>query len=175
MQLLPAYSPFLNPIEEIFSAWRWKFYDHHPYEQMPLLDAMTATAEVQRNVRVEYGMQEDFFPHCSINSRYFLYCNSLLLLLFLQYLQYLSFQQQVEKVMESIKLNQSKMSTTQHLATYLASGGHLLKLLMQDVVASNQHVLFIYKYLYFKKSYQSYQLVCHEILFLKFGIEFILS
>lgn len=79
---------------------------------MPLLDAMTATAEVQRNVRVEYGMQEDFFPHCSINSRYFLYCNSLLLLLFLQYLQYLSFQQQVEKVMESIKLNQSKMSTT---------------------------------------------------------------
>lgn len=79
---------------------------------MPLLDAMTATAEVQRNVRVEYGMQEDFFPHCSINSSYFLYCNSLLLLLFLQYLQYLSFQQQVEKVMESIKLNQSKMSTT---------------------------------------------------------------
>lgn len=78
---------------------------------MPLLDAMTATAEVQRNVRVEYGMQEDFFPHCSINSRYFLYCNSLLLL-FLQYLQYLGFQQQVEKVMESIKLNQSKMSTT---------------------------------------------------------------
>lgn len=82
---------------------------------MPLLDAMTATAEVQRNVRVGYGMQEDFFPHCSINSRYFLYCNSLLLLLFLQYLQYLKylgFQQQVEKVMESIKLNQSKMSTT---------------------------------------------------------------
>lgn len=79
---------------------------------MPLLDAMTATAEVQRNVRVEYGMQEDFFPHCSINSSYFLYCNSLLLLLFLQYLQYLGFQQQVEKVMESIKLNQSKMSTT---------------------------------------------------------------
>lgn len=78
---------------------------------MPLLDAMTATAEVQRNVRVEYGMQEDFFPHCSINSSYFLYCNSLLLL-FLQYLQYLGFQQQVEKVMESIKLNQSKMSTT---------------------------------------------------------------
>lgn len=60
MQLIPAYSPFLNPIEEFFSAWRWKVYDYHPYEQMPLLDAVTATAEVQRNVRVGYGMQEDF-------------------------------------------------------------------------------------------------------------------
>ncbi|KAI2643760.1 hypothetical protein ROHU_027153 [Labeo rohita] len=30
MLFLPAYSPFLNPIEEFFSAWRWKVYDHHP-------------------------------------------------------------------------------------------------------------------------------------------------
>ncbi|RXN10951.1 hypothetical protein ROHU_010722 [Labeo rohita] len=42
MQFLPAYSPFLNPIEEFFSAWRWKVYDHRPYEQMPLLEAMNA-------------------------------------------------------------------------------------------------------------------------------------
>lgn len=42
MQFLPAYSPFLNPIEEFFSAWRWKVYDHRPYEQMPLLKAMNA-------------------------------------------------------------------------------------------------------------------------------------
>ena len=26
VQYLPPYSPFLNPIEEIFSAWRWKVY-----------------------------------------------------------------------------------------------------------------------------------------------------
>lgn len=45
MLFLPAYSPFLNPIEEFFSAWRWKVYDHHPYEQMPLLNAMTAAAQ----------------------------------------------------------------------------------------------------------------------------------
>lgn len=95
----PAYSPFLNPIEEFFSAWRWKVYDHHPYEQMPLLDAMTGTAEVQRNVRVGYGMQEDFSLSV-VSISYFLYCNSLLL-----FLQYLSFQQQVEKVMESIKMS----------------------------------------------------------------------
>ncbi|KAK6294871.1 hypothetical protein J4Q44_G00340970 [Coregonus suidteri] len=27
VQYLPPYSPFLNPIEEFFSAWRWKVYD----------------------------------------------------------------------------------------------------------------------------------------------------
>ncbi|XP_018949691.2 uncharacterized protein LOC109078969 [Cyprinus carpio] len=42
IQFLPANSPFLNPIEEFFSAWRWKVYDHRPYEQMPLLEAMNA-------------------------------------------------------------------------------------------------------------------------------------
>ena len=45
MQFLPAYSPFLNPIEEFFSTWRWKVNDHRPYEQMPLLNAMTAAAQ----------------------------------------------------------------------------------------------------------------------------------
>ena len=39
--LLP-YSPFLNPIEELFSTWRWKVYDHHPHDQMSLLDSMNA-------------------------------------------------------------------------------------------------------------------------------------
>ncbi|XP_038138342.1 uncharacterized protein LOC119781817 [Cyprinodon tularosa] len=28
---LPPYSPFLNPIEEFFSSWRWKVYDRQPY------------------------------------------------------------------------------------------------------------------------------------------------
>ena len=39
---LPPYPPFLNPIEELFSSWRWKVYDHHPHDQMSLLDAMNA-------------------------------------------------------------------------------------------------------------------------------------
>ncbi|XP_019217583.1 uncharacterized protein LOC109203005 [Oreochromis niloticus] len=39
---LPPYSQFLNPIEEFFSSWRWKVYDHHPHDQMSLLDAMNA-------------------------------------------------------------------------------------------------------------------------------------
>nr|XP_024659045.1 uncharacterized protein LOC112435148 [Maylandia zebra] len=39
---LPPYSPFLNPIEEFFSAWRWKVYDHQPHDQMSLLEAMDA-------------------------------------------------------------------------------------------------------------------------------------
>ncbi|XP_070402546.1 uncharacterized protein [Nothobranchius furzeri] len=39
---LPPYSPFLNPIEKFFASWRWKVYDHHPHDQMSLLDAMYA-------------------------------------------------------------------------------------------------------------------------------------
>ena len=34
---LPPYSPFLNPIEELFSAWRWRVYDRQPHARMPLL------------------------------------------------------------------------------------------------------------------------------------------
>lgn len=37
---LPPYSPFLNPIEEFFSAWRWKVYDRNPQTRVPLLRAM---------------------------------------------------------------------------------------------------------------------------------------
>ncbi|XP_067220523.1 uncharacterized protein [Chanodichthys erythropterus] len=34
MVFLPPYSPFLNPIEEFFSSWRWKVHDRNPYNQM---------------------------------------------------------------------------------------------------------------------------------------------
>ncbi len=38
---LPPYSPFLNPIEEFFSARRWwKVYDLRPYDHLPLIQAM---------------------------------------------------------------------------------------------------------------------------------------
>lgn len=37
---LTPYSPFLNPIEEFFSAWRWKVYDRNPYTRENLLKAM---------------------------------------------------------------------------------------------------------------------------------------
>ncbi len=37
---LPPYPPFLNPIEESFSAWRWKVYDPQPLECATLLRAM---------------------------------------------------------------------------------------------------------------------------------------
>ncbi|KAI2652464.1 Protein FAM243A [Labeo rohita] len=45
VEFLPPYSPFLNPIEEFFSAWRWKVYDHRPQDQMSLLDTMNAACE----------------------------------------------------------------------------------------------------------------------------------
>lgn len=31
VEYLPPYSPFINPIEECFSAWRWKVYDRGPH------------------------------------------------------------------------------------------------------------------------------------------------
>ena len=37
---LPPYTPFLNPIEDFFSAWRWRVYDRQPHACMPLLQAM---------------------------------------------------------------------------------------------------------------------------------------
>ncbi|XDV24289.1 hypothetical protein PO909_028507 [Leuciscus waleckii] len=37
---LPPYSPFLNPMEEFFSAWRWKVYDLQPQAQVLLIQAM---------------------------------------------------------------------------------------------------------------------------------------
>lgn len=37
---LPPYSPFLNPIKEVFSAWQWKVYDLWPHDRVPLIQAM---------------------------------------------------------------------------------------------------------------------------------------
>ncbi len=34
---LPPHSPFLNPIEEFLSTWRWKVYDRHPHEHVTFL------------------------------------------------------------------------------------------------------------------------------------------
>ncbi len=37
---LPPYSPFLNTIEDFFSAWRWKVCDRNPQTRIPFLQAM---------------------------------------------------------------------------------------------------------------------------------------
>lgn len=37
---LPVYFPFLNPIEEVLSSWRWKVYDQQACDQISLLDTM---------------------------------------------------------------------------------------------------------------------------------------
>ncbi|XP_043091924.1 uncharacterized protein LOC122342172 [Puntigrus tetrazona] len=63
---LPPYSPFLNPIEEFFSAWRWKVYDHRPHDQMSLLDAMEAGC---RDISAEdcqgwIRHAKRFYPRC---------------------------------------------------------------------------------------------------------------
>ena len=42
---LPPYSPFLNPIVELFSTWNWKVYDHCPQDQMSLLKATNAACQ----------------------------------------------------------------------------------------------------------------------------------
>jgi len=63
---LPPYSPFLNPIEEFFSAWRWKVYDRNPYVQIDLLQAME---EACGDIAVESCQgwlrhSRAFFPRC---------------------------------------------------------------------------------------------------------------
>jgi hypothetical protein len=45
MVFLPPYSPFLNPIEEFFSAWRWRVYEHQTQNQRSLLHAMDTVCD----------------------------------------------------------------------------------------------------------------------------------
>ncbi len=72
---LPAYSPFLNPIEEFFSAWRWKVYDRNPYEQANLLQAMEescgdiAIESIQGWIRHSRA----YFPRCLAREN--IYCD----------------------------------------------------------------------------------------------------
>ncbi len=48
VEFLPPYSPFINPIEEFFSVWRWKVCDNRPQDQMSLLGAMNAVCETSQ-------------------------------------------------------------------------------------------------------------------------------
>ncbi|XP_044052938.1 uncharacterized protein LOC122876529 [Siniperca chuatsi] len=66
MEFLPPYSPFLNPIEEFFSAWRWKVYDCQPHTQMTLLAAMDAACDdiTADACRGWIRHSKRFFPRC---------------------------------------------------------------------------------------------------------------
>lgn len=63
---LPPYSPFLNPIEEFFSAWRWKVYDRQPHARMPLLQAMEDACGDIEVASVQGWMRHArrYFPRC---------------------------------------------------------------------------------------------------------------
>ncbi|XP_053371948.1 uncharacterized protein LOC128545563 isoform X2 [Clarias gariepinus] len=63
---LPPYSPFLNPIEEFFSAWRWKVYDRHPHQRMALLQAMEEACEDidQASCQAWIRHSRRYFPRC---------------------------------------------------------------------------------------------------------------
>lgn len=66
LQYLPPYSPFLNPIEEFFSAWRWKVYDLQPYVRIPLIQAMEEACDqiVAGSVQGWIRHSRRFFPRC---------------------------------------------------------------------------------------------------------------
>ncbi|KAL0149334.1 hypothetical protein M9458_055372 [Cirrhinus mrigala] len=63
---LPPYSPFLNPIEEFFSAWRWKVYDRHPHQQVALLQAMEeACGDIDQALcQAWIRHSRRYFPRC---------------------------------------------------------------------------------------------------------------
>ena len=73
---LPPYSPFLNPIEELFSAWRWKVYDRQPHARMPLLQAMEeACGDIDvGSVQGWIRHARRYFPRCLARDRYCLWC-----------------------------------------------------------------------------------------------------
>ncbi len=63
---LPPYSLFLNPIEEFFSAWRWKVYDRHPHQRIALLQAMEeACGDIdQASCQAWIRHPRRYFPRC---------------------------------------------------------------------------------------------------------------
>lgn len=63
MEFLLLYSLFLNPIEEFYSAWRWKVYDCQPHTQIILLTAMDAARE---DISAEGWIRhsKSFHPRC---------------------------------------------------------------------------------------------------------------
>ncbi|XP_048855527.1 uncharacterized protein LOC125723169 isoform X9 [Brienomyrus brachyistius] len=68
LYLLP-YSPFLNPIEEFFSAWRWKVYDLRPYDRLPLIQAMEQACDQIDAASVQGWIRHSrrFFQRCLAN------------------------------------------------------------------------------------------------------------
>ncbi|XP_045065209.1 uncharacterized protein LOC123482242 [Coregonus clupeaformis] len=66
---LPPYSPFLNPIEEFFSAWRWKVYDLRPYDRLPLIQAMEQACDLIEAASVQGWIRHTrrFFQRCLAN------------------------------------------------------------------------------------------------------------
>ncbi|KAL0146999.1 hypothetical protein M9458_057523 [Cirrhinus mrigala] len=66
---LPPYSPFLNPIEEFFSAWRWKVYDLRPYDRLPLIQAMEQACDQIEAASVQGWIRHSrrFFQRCLAN------------------------------------------------------------------------------------------------------------
>ncbi|XP_058258311.1 uncharacterized protein LOC131361293 [Hemibagrus wyckioides] len=68
LQYLPPYSPFLNPIEEFFSAWWWKVYDLQPYVRIPLIPAMEEACGLIDAGSVQGWIRHSrrFFPRCLV-------------------------------------------------------------------------------------------------------------
>ncbi|XP_070291185.1 uncharacterized protein [Salvelinus sp. IW2-2015] len=66
VQYLPPYSPFLNPIEELFSAWRWKVYDRQHFVRMPLVQAMEEACDEIDVGAIQGWIRHSrrFFPRC---------------------------------------------------------------------------------------------------------------
>lgn len=65
MEFLPSYSPFLNLREEFLFSWRWKVFDHQPYQHMALLDLMNAACEVITTEDCWIRYPGHFFPQCT--------------------------------------------------------------------------------------------------------------
>ncbi len=66
---LPPSSPFLNRIEEFFSAWRWKVYDLRPYHRVPLIQAMEQARDHIEAASVQGWIRHTrrFFQRCLAN------------------------------------------------------------------------------------------------------------
>jgi len=75
MVFLPPYSPFLNPVEEFFSSWRWKVHDRNPYNQVSLQAMEEACGDIGAQACqgwIQHSRR--FFPTMHDSWKYFLWC-----------------------------------------------------------------------------------------------------
>ena len=72
---LPPYTPFFNSIEELFSAWCWKVYEHQRHIRMSLQAMEEACSDIEvRSIQGWIRHARQYLPHLLGKEGHCLWC-----------------------------------------------------------------------------------------------------